>query len=66
MPVKLKIITAVILFIVWGAFVVFGGAPQDAFIEAIKEALVGLGVFTATQAQPPKPPGEQDDKRNSD
>lgn len=42
---QLKFVAATALFGAWGALVIFHGASQDAFIDALKMALAGLGVY---------------------
>ena len=47
-----KFFAAVLLFTAWGALVVLQLVPVDQFVTAIRDALVSLGVFTATLANP--------------
>lgn len=49
-----KIACAGALFAVWGVFVAAGVASASEFVTAIRDALVGLGVFTATAFSLPK------------
>jgi hypothetical protein len=46
----IKFASAVLLLAAWGALVLFGKAPADAFINAIQYSLVGLGVYHITGA----------------
>lgn len=43
-----KFLAAVLLFAAWGALVLMKLAPPDAFVFAIGQALVGLGVYHAS------------------
>lgn len=52
MTTNQKIICAVLLFGVWIGFAVSGQAPVSELVSAIRDALVALGVFTATLANP--------------
>lgn len=48
---------AAMLFLCWLLLVLLGKADSASLVDGIKWALVGLGVFAATMAQPPGPPG---------
>lgn len=52
MTTNQKFAAAVMLFSVWGALVFMGLVPVDQFVASIREALMCLGVFTATLANP--------------
>jgi hypothetical protein len=47
-----KIIASAALFMAWGALVVFGMAPVADYVTAIRDALIALGVFTASMSNP--------------
>lgn len=52
MSVNQKIFCAVLLFGVWGGFVVSGLTPVEPFVASVRDALLALGVFTATLTSP--------------
>ena len=52
MTTNQKFAAAVLLFGAWGALVVLQLVPVDQFVASIREALMCLGVFTATLANP--------------
>lgn len=52
MTTNQKILCAVLLFGVWVSFVATGQSPVAPLISSIHDALVALGVFTATLANP--------------
>ena len=52
MSINQKIFCAVLLFGVWGGFVVADLAPVAPFIDSVRDALLALGVFTATLTSP--------------
>ena len=43
-----KILVAILLFTAWGGMVLIGKTPVDSFVVALRDALLALGVFTAT------------------
>ncbi len=47
-----KMIAAGLLLAAWGALVAFKMAPVSDFITAIRDALLALGVFTASMTNP--------------
>lgn len=49
---QLKFAAAALLFAAWGALVFMNMVPVDQFVTAIRDALISLGVFTATLANP--------------
>lgn len=48
-----KYLVAVLMLLVWGDFVYLELTPAAAFIQMIHDIILGLGIFTATQAMPP-------------
>ena len=52
MTTNQKFLAAVLLFGAWGALVVLHLVPVDQFVTAIRDALISLGVFSATLANP--------------
>lgn len=51
----LKFSMAVVLVAVWAALVFTGKAPVDAFLEMLKDALIGLGAYHAGASFPASP-----------
>lgn len=49
-----KLAVAAALFVVWTVLVAIGKAPVPEFINAIRDALIGLGVFATTMTTPNK------------
>ena len=47
-----KILLVVLIFVVWGGFVYTGLTPASEFIQTLRDALIGLGVFQATLTIP--------------
>lgn len=47
-----KILCTVLLFAVWIGFVATGQAPVAPLIDSVRDALLALGVFTASLANP--------------
>ena len=47
-----KILLVILIFVVWGVFVYLGLTPAKEFIQTLRDALIGLGVFQATIAVP--------------
>jgi hypothetical protein len=47
MTVREKVLIAAALFIAWGALVFLGKAPAPDFVVALRDALIGLGIFQA-------------------
>lgn len=47
-----KMIAAGLLLTAWGALVAFHMAPVADFVTAIRDALIALGVFTASMSNP--------------
>lgn len=58
MTPKEKLIAAGALFATWGGLVVFGLVPAADFTTAIRDALIGLGVFQAALTNPGNAPKE--------
>jgi len=52
MTAQQKFVAAALLFLAWGAVVGAGLCPATDFVEGIKQALFGLGVFTAAMSNP--------------
>ena len=52
MTVNQKIFCAVLLFGVWIGFVLFDLTPVEPLISAVRDALLALGVFTASLINP--------------
>lgn len=52
MTIWIKVTCAAALFTLWAVLVFEGMAPPEQLIAALRDALIGLGVFHATQAQP--------------
>lgn len=50
MTVREKILIAAALFIAWGALVFLGKAPAADYVVALRDALLGLGVFQAASS----------------
>jgi len=51
-----KLLAAFLLFLVWGLLVWTGRTGVTDYVTAIRDALIALGVFTAT-ITPPSNPG---------
>lgn len=47
-----KMIAAAALLAAWGALVAFHMTPSADFVTAIRDALIALGVFTASMSNP--------------
>lgn len=47
-----KMIAAGLLLSAWGALVASGMAPAADYVTAIRDALIALGVFTASMTNP--------------
>lgn len=47
-----KLLSAALLLAIWAALVFTGKAPVDGFITMLRDALLGLGLFTATLSKP--------------
>jgi len=47
-----KMVAAGLLMVAWGALVIMGHAPAAEFITGLRDALIALGVFTATIVNP--------------
>ena len=47
-----KMIAAGLLLAAWGALVLFNKAPATEFVTGLRDALVALGVFSATLTNP--------------
>jgi len=47
-----KLLMVVLIFVVWGSFVYLGLAPASDYIQALRDGLIGLGVFQATVTFP--------------
>jgi len=43
-----KLLLVILIFVVWGAFVYLGLTPASEYIQALRDGLIGLGVFQAT------------------
>ena len=52
MTTNQKFLAAVLLFGAWGALVFLQLVPVEQFITAVRDALISLGVFSATLANP--------------
>ena len=52
MTPKDKLIAAALLFAAWGGLVLAGMVPATDFTTAIRDALIGLGVFQAAMTNP--------------
>lgn len=52
MTVNQKILCAVLLFAVWVGFVATGQAPVAPLLDSVRDALLALGIFTASLANP--------------
>lgn len=49
-----KYMMVLLLFIIWGAFAYTGLTPAAGFIQAIRDCILGLGVFQAALTMPTK------------
>ena len=49
-----KYMMVLLMFILWGSFVYMGLTPAAGLIQAIRDCIIGLGVFTATLTIPNK------------
>lgn len=47
-----KVLCSALLILLWAVFVFLGQAPVDPLIATIRDALVALGVFSATMTNP--------------
>ena len=47
-----KMIAAGLLLAAWGALVLMGHAPAPEFVTGLRDALIALGVFSATLVNP--------------
>ncbi len=52
MKTEYKASLAILLFMAWGGLVMNGLAPAADFVTALRDALIGLGVFHAALTQP--------------
>ena len=50
-----KILVALLLFLAWGALVINGQTPVQQFVDALRDALIAIGVFQATLTNPKGP-----------
>ena len=51
---RAKLLLVMLIFSVWGLFAYQELTPVAGFIQSLREALLALGVFTATQSLPTK------------
>jgi hypothetical protein len=51
---SIKTLLIILAFAVWGYFALTGKTSTDAFIQALRDALIGLGVFHAALTIPPR------------
>lgn len=54
MNAREKLAVAAVLFLAWAVLVFLGKAPVPEFINAIRDTLIGLGVFATTMTTPNK------------
>ncbi len=47
-----KMVAAGLLMAAWGALVILGHAPATEFVTGLRDALIALGVFSATIINP--------------
>ncbi|MCX7179446.1 MAG: hypothetical protein NTX56_11980 [Proteobacteria bacterium] len=47
-----KMVAASLLMAAWGALVIMGHAPATEFVTGLRDALIALGVFSATIINP--------------
>lgn len=47
-----KMIAAGLLLAAWGGFVLLGQAPAGEYVTGLRDALIALGVFSATLTNP--------------
>lgn len=52
MSVRDKLIAAGALFLAWGACVAYDPSLMSGFVTALRDALIALGVFQVTLADP--------------
>ncbi len=52
MSSNMKFLAAAGLLLIWGSLVAMGQAPVEGYLSTIRDALVALGVFTASMANP--------------
>lgn len=55
MSTNQKILVALLLFLAWGALVINGQTPVQQFVDALRDALIAIGVFQATLTNPKGP-----------
>ena len=56
MSTEYKAALAILLFMAWGGLVMNGLAPAADFVTALRDALIGLGVFHAALTKPGEAP----------
>ena len=49
-----KFLVVILIFAIWGYFVYLGLTPASDYIQALRDAIIGLGVFSATLTIPKK------------
>lgn len=54
MSAQQKFFAAAALLCVWGIFAAAGLTPVQDYVAAIRDILIGLGVFSSTMADPKK------------
>ena len=47
-----KAFAAAAIIAAWGGLVAIGLSPVDQFVQVLRDALIGLGVFSAAMANP--------------
>ena len=52
MTAREKLLAAGLLLAAWGGLVILGLTPVDAFVSALRDILIALGVFQATITNP--------------
>jgi len=52
MTANRKILCAVLLFSVWTGFVAAGLSPVEPLLQSVRDALLAIGVFTASLTNP--------------